>query len=178
MVKFYSISCCFLFSLLAFSQEENNTEKKTDDFHHRITIAMANVHIPVADNMEQQGAFYIVPTWVVNYDYWFRNKFAIGLHNDIALQQYEVSFEENVITRNHPIVITVVGLYKVSPHWTFLLGAGREFEKNENFNLLRLGTEYGIEIQNNFEINFNFIYDSKFNAYDAFMFGFGLSKKL
>lgn len=159
-------------------QEEKKAEPETEHFRHRLSIAMANVRMPAADHVDQQGAFYILPTWMINYDYWVSRKFALGLHSDFALQQYEVSFEENVITRKHPITVTAVGLYKATRHWTFLLGGGKEFEPSKSFNLIRLGTEYGFEIQNNWELNLNFIYDQRINAYDAFTFGFGASKKL
>ena len=176
--KLSLLGVCLYFTLPLFGQEEKKTDEEQEYFRHRISVAMANVRVPSADNVNQQSSFYILPTWAINYDYWFSRKFALGLHSDFALQKYEVSFEESVITRSHPVVVSAVGLFKATRHWTFLFGAGREFEASRDFNLIRFGTEYGIEIQNNWEINFNLVYDQKINAYDAIMFGFGASKKL
>lgn len=54
-----------------------------------------------------------------------------------------------------------------------LAGLGREFEKTESINI---GVEYGVELPNNWELNFNLIYENKFNVYNSWMFGIGFSK--
>ena len=69
----------------------------------------------------------------------------------------------------------VVG-FKAGTHFTYQFGLGGEFAKEENFFLTRTGVEYGLELPNEWEFIANFIYDIKWNAYDSFVMGIGVSK--
>ena len=162
----------FFSPLITFSQETDTSERH----HHRLSMMMASVHVPAANNVKNQSEFYIVPTWGINYDYWFTSRCAIGLHNDIELQEFEINVDEDVIERSYPVASCLVGLFKPSARWTLILGAGREFEQHKSFHVITAGTEYGIEIRNNWEVNFNFVYDHKIDAYDSWLFGIGFSK--
>lgn len=145
---------------------------------HRITIMMANSHIPSANRINGQSTVFIVPTWGLNYDYWLSEKWAIGLHNDIVLQHYKIekSHDKEVIERVNPVTLCTVALYRPLHNWTFLLGIGRELEKNESFTVLTAGSEYGVELPGDWELSFNIIYDNKLETYDTWMFGVGFSK--
>lgn len=93
--------CCFIISLPALAQtEEEDKERKP----HRLTLMMANSHIPSADNVNGDKRIFIVPSWGLNYDYWISEKWAFGLHNDRVLQQYKVEDEneDRVIERSFP----------------------------------------------------------------------------
>src|SRR3954465_8373965 len=80
-----------IFSTLAANAQESEKEKeKEDKYRHRITVMMANSHIPNMESIEGQNKFSIVPTWGLDYDFWFNKKWAIGLHNDLVLQQYKI----------------------------------------------------------------------------------------
>jgi len=160
------------------AQEGEPKEKET--FRHRITVMMANSHIPSANKIEGQSSMFIAPTWGINYDYWFTQKWAIGLHNDVIMQQFKIEKHQGkeVIERIAPVAICAVTLFRPSPQWTFLLGFGREFEKDESFNMLCTSVEYGIELPNDWELSLNLIYDTKIKTYDTWMFGVGVSKLL
>ena len=64
---------------------------------------MANVHIPNMDGVEGQNKFSVVPAWGFDYDFWFNKRWAVGLHNDLILQQYKIVKEENhtVVERSY-----------------------------------------------------------------------------
>lgn len=169
----------FLYCLVAFTtvaQDEESMERKP----HRLSVMMANSHIPRADDVNGGKTFFIVPTWGVNYDYWLSERWAVGLHNDIILQQYKIEDREDgrIIERSFPISVSATALFKATEHWIFLAGMGREFEKHESFNLINVGVEYGVELPNDWELNFNLIYEDKFKVYDSWMFGIGFSKFL
>jgi hypothetical protein len=167
----------FSFSANAQEEEENESESFA---RHRITLMMANSHIPAADNVNGDRFVFIVPTWGFNYDYWFSRRFGLGLHNDIVLQKYKIEdhADERIIERSFPVTVNAVGLFKATEKWIFAAGLGREFEKNESFNMFLLGTEYGIELPNDWELNFNLNYENKWEVYDSWIFGIGFSKKL
>jgi len=147
--------------------------------YHRISIMMANAHIPRLLEEENKKTTIVAPAWGLDYDYWFNKRWAIGLHNDIILSQFKIEKSENgsEIERSFPITSNLVGLYKPTEHFVLIAGLGREFEKNEQFNMIDLGVEYGFEIPKEWEISINLNYENKFNAYDTWLFGIGISKK-
>jgi hypothetical protein len=52
-----------------------------------------------------------------------------------------------------------------------------EWEKNENFIVLRFGTEYGLELnENGLELVFALNYDALIDAYDSINLGIGINK--
>jgi hypothetical protein len=57
-----------------------------------------------------------------------------------------------------------------------LAGPGIEFEKNENFGVIKTGVEYSIEIPKNWEIGFGIEYDWKLRGYSSWLAGIGISK--
>ncbi|URM38914.1 hypothetical protein [Flavobacterium anhuiense] len=69
-----------------------------------------------------------------------------------------------------------MGIYKPNEHWSFLLGFGGEFAKEEDFFLTRAGIEYGYELPKGWEIFGTASYDFKWNAYDSWGIGLGIAK--
>ena len=166
------------FSRITFCQEIID---EIEPYHkHRLTIMMANSHIPAANNINDQDAVFIVPTWGFDYDYWLSPKWAVGPHNDLVLQQYKIETKggEEVIERSFPVSVSAVGIFRPWEHWAFVSGMGREFEKNESFNLYMLGVEYGIELPHDWELSFNLVYENKLATYNSWLFGIGISKLL
>jgi hypothetical protein len=177
MKKYVMLVFVLALHFQALSQDVIEGEEELS-YRHRLSIMMAFSHVPSADNLDGQSSVFIVPTWAINYDYWFTSKFGLGLHNDLVMQQYKIETHEDnaIIERSFPIAVTAVALYKASKKWTFLFGVGREFEKHENFNLISAGVEYGIELPHAWEVNINAIYENKLNAYDSWLIGIGFSK--
>lgn len=69
-----------------------------------------------------------------------------------------------------------MGIYKLNEHWSFLLGMGGEFAREEDFLLTRAGAEYGYELPKGWEVFGTFSYDFKWNAYDSWGIGLGIAK--
>lgn len=175
---FLSISvCCFLHV----SAQEMKVAKKSEAAfhpHHRVTITMENAHIPTKVEIAGASKNLIVPAWGFDYDYWFKPKWAFGLHTNLIMQQYKIEREHDGIKvdRNYPLSIALVGIYKPAEHWNLIAGVGRELENNESFNLLDFGVEYGVELPKEWELSFNLKYEAKINAYDTWLFGIGIGK--
>jgi hypothetical protein len=53
-----------------------------------------------------------------------------------------------------------------------------QFERHENFFLVKVGTEYSFEITEDFEVALNVMYENKEEVYDAWTFGIAFNKKL
>ena len=168
------LSLLFLFTfstfVVAWAQELNYQPKI------RGAIMMANSHVP--KSFESDKNVVIIPTWGIDVDYFFRQRWSVAMQGDIKLQDFEVKVEDKELERNMPIALAGVIHYHALRHWSFYIGPGVELEKSENFFLVRLGTEYSFEISENFEIALNLIYENKDEVYDTWTFGIAFNKKL
>lgn len=156
-----------------------SNQHSTDAPFHKISLITAN-SIITNNVTENSDGIFVIPTFGLNYDYFFNNRWGIGFHNDVVLQQFKVERhdDERELIRQNPVAVCGVVSYKPHHRWTLLGGYGVELEKNENISLFRFGLEYGIELKNNWELGFNAEYDHKIKAYSSFMFGIGFSKIL
>ncbi len=167
------------FSNLLAQEERNIAYENHKKSFHSLTLIAASAFIPnsFSDNTND---VLIVPVYGLNYDYQFNRKWGGGVHTDILLQQFKIekhgSHEE--VIRENPVSIAVILFFKPHNHWEILGGYGVEMEKNENFQLIRIGLEYSIEIPKNWELGFTFVNDFKINGYYTMLLGIGFTKKL
>jgi len=174
------LSLSGLFSNKITAQE--NEEKEVFKPHHQIGISINHVHIfeGIDDNGNKE--VLVLPASGIDYTYHISQKWAIGLHTDFIIEKFKVekdleSGEEyETIERSYPIAPALMGIYKLNERWSFLLGMGGEFAKEENFLLTRAGVEYGYELPRGWEVFGTFSYDIKWNAYDSSGIGLGIAK--
>lgn len=169
--------------VLAAQNHEDSTDAAhgTDAEHgrsgHKITLVMAYSFI---DNSfsDQTSDILIVPTFGLNYDYFFNARWGLGLHTDILLQQYKVEKHggHEEILRENPVGLAGMVLFKPNHRWTLMAGYGVEVEKHENFQMIRTGVEYGIALPKHWELGFSLEFDYKIKTYSSLMFGVGFSK--
>ena len=180
------IGLCFVQTTFAqegeHSSEEEAHESHGDSehhFHHSITIALTHSFISqgVRDNDRD---WLIAPSWGLNYNYHFNERWTLGWHNDLIIEEFVVEDTRNEtedLERSFPFSTLLVGTVKTNSHWAFSLGGGVEWERNENFGMARIGVEYGIEVpKRRIEIVFAFNYDVLIDAYDSFNLGIGIAK--
>ena len=129
---------------------------------------------------ENSEGIFVIPTFGINYDYFFHKRWGIGVHSDIILQQFKIERHNSrqEIVRQNPIALCAIVSFKPHPRWTIMGGYGIELERNENINLYRFGLEYGIPLPDNWELGLGAEYDHKIGAYSSFMFGVCFSKIL
>jgi hypothetical protein len=161
----------------SFCQEEEPNEESEKILRHKISLTLGHTHIP-AGEMDGEKNFLTVPSWGLDYNFQINNKWAVGLHNDIITESFNViDFEGNrEFERERPFTMTLVGVYRPHERWSFLAGAGYEFAVEENLSLLRLGVERGWELEKGWEVFATIQYDLKFSVYDSWMIGVGFSK--
>lgn len=160
----------------AFCQEiEHEVPEKL--LRHRVSLMIGHTHIPSGES-EGEKKLFSVPSWGLDYNFQINRKWALGLHSDFITETFSViDFEGNQeFERERPLTMTLVGIYKPHERWSFLAGAGKEFAREENLSLLRLGIERGWEIENDWEVFATIQYDLKFGVYDSWMIGAGFSK--
>ena len=169
IAAFLLMSCSKGFS------QENQPEEKFKP-HHSIGILLGHAQIRQGAN-EENIKWLAMPSFALDYNYSFSEKWSLGLHNDVVMESFKVeSFDEEVIERDKPIASVITAGFKPGNHFTYQLGLGAEFSKEENLALARIGAEYGLEIKNNWEFIANLVYDLKWNAYDSFGLSVGISK--
>jgi hypothetical protein len=159
------------------AQHNEHTEHEELSHRHRVTLVMANSFLKNQVD-ESTKDILVVPTFGLNYDFFFHQKWGVGLHTDIVLQQFKVEKHDGheELIRENPVAICAVGLFKPLPSLTLIAGYGIEIEKHENIQLLRLGVEYGFHLPGNWELGFALEFDKKINTYNSWVFGAGFSK--
>lgn len=162
------------------AQETKRENEEINKLHHRISLIVSHSHIPAANGLNGEKNVFMTPTLGLNYELWFNKKWAVGIHNDFIMTSFNIE-EDNgkpSIKREFPILSAIVGVYKPGKHFSFFAGPGIEFEKNENFKVIKTGIEYGVELPQSFEVGFGFEFDAKINGYSSWLAGIGISKNL
>jgi len=178
----FSFLIIFGLALAAQNHEDDNLAGHQEDATHgssghKITLVMAYSIINNSFS-EQSNGILIVPTFGFNYDYFFGERWGLGLHTDILLQQYKVEKHggHEEILRENPVGLAGMVLFKPNHRMILMAGYGIEVEKHENFQMIRVGVEYGIPLPKHWELGFSLEFDYKIKTYSSLMFGIGFSK--
>ena len=79
----YLLLMCFCNQIIAQKEAEENLP------HHKFTIVMGNTHLPSGiENGNKKNL--IISSWGLDYDYWLGEKWGVGFHSDILLQNFRV----------------------------------------------------------------------------------------
>ncbi|SFS39941.1 hypothetical protein SAMN04487906_0315 [Zhouia amylolytica] len=176
MKNLYFILFCILFwGVQSYSQEEQIEESET---RHSISIVLSHANVLEGRDSDGGKEWLKLAAWGINYNYEVDEKWAIGLHTDIILEQFVAEGENGEeIERSRPVAPALMGAYKPGEHWSILFGAGGEFSKDENYFLNRASLEYGTPLASNWEFIAEFSYDFRWKAYDSFTLGVGVAWK-
>lgn len=168
-------------SLCAQDHEEviiHEHESESNDSFHSISLIIGHTHIPKGFDRADNNMALIVPSWGLNYVFHFNEKWAIGWLNDMEIATYMVQKSEgDEIVRERPIITSLVGIFKPNKHIGLLAGFGREFEKHQNFWVLRIGIEIEIEINESWAMLPALTYDVKEEIYDSWTVGLAVAKR-
>lgn len=178
-ILFLGILC--ITNINSFSQEREDTPESNNKSKHQIGLLLGHVHIPSAI-INGKKEWRIYPSTSFYYNYWLNNKWALGLHTDIIIEDFLVEKnlsaknQEQVIERERPLAPALMAVFKPKRHISFSLGFGSEFTKGENLFLLRAEISYAIEIIKEWEFEIALGNDLRFNAYNTINLGVGVSK--
>lgn len=163
----------------SFSQERKVKSEKFKPYH---SISGLLSHTIIQDGIRDGKIEWIdFPSFAIDYNFVFSPKWRVGLHNDIIFEDFIVETinsegDKIELERSEPMATVLVGGYKLGKHFIIEAGMGYEFSKEEDLFLTRIGTEYSLELPKEWELIANIVYDVKWNAYDSFSFGVGVSK--
>jgi hypothetical protein len=180
-------SICLVLALVAFTstlnaQEDHEEQNWTSEqeggehLHHVIGFSIGHTHI--STGFKDGGAAWLaLPSFGLSYTYYFNKKWAIGLHNELIVEDFVIQSEdETVIERGRPLAVAVTGIYKIHKHVGLMAGAGMEFSSHEDFALVKIGAEFPYEFAHGWEMFGTLSADFKIDAYNSFSFGFGVAR--
>lgn len=171
----------FFFCLMkTFAQEHHSNDFNP---HHSIGFILSHTQISQGIQANGEKKWLSLPSWGINYNYKFNQKWAVGLHNDIVVEDFVVeqhlkSSGGEVLERSYPIASAVIISYKPGTSLSYLFGVGGEFAHSENLLLVRIGIEYSYHLTGKWELNANITNDLKINAYNSWALGVGISRIL
>ncbi len=167
---------CFFGGLVS-AQEAG--EKEDPEFFKRSRVTVLLSHTVINTALLDEENLKVFPSYGFNYDYWFNEKFAIGLHNDLIGESFAIRRSDNgvALERDIPFTTLLVAIYKLDFGLAPLVGLGAELERNETLFVCHLGLEYGVEFAEVWEVGANLTYDFKLEAYNSLAYGFSLSRR-
>tara|TARA_R110002012_G_scaffold321809_1_gene551543 strand:+ start:46909 stop:47451 length:543 start_codon:yes stop_codon:yes gene_type:complete len=167
-----------IFANCLFIQAQEADEDKPKK--HAIQFLLGHTQIQESVHENGNKTWLSVPSFELNYNFELTEKWSIGLHTDIVVEDFSVenySDENTIIKRSKPIAPAIVTSYKFCNNFSALIGFGGEFSKEENFALVRLGIEYSYEFHEIWELVSNITNDLKIDAYNSFSIGIGVARK-
>lgn len=179
MKGFFTLVTTLFCMLFSFAQEHDLEENHTLKNSVRVSVGLGHSFIKKGIVNENYGVS--MSTFYLDGDYWFSNRFGAGLQTEIILEDFLVehhSDEEQTqeIERSNPIAVVPVLLYTPIRNVMLVGGYGVDFCEEETFSMIRTGVEYGVHVSKDWEVGASLIYDFKLDAYDAWVFGLGISK--
>ena len=181
-MKLYALALALLLMATScFAQDAGKKEAKSEGMKgtNRLTLVLGHSHLSEGIQENGKKGWKAVPSLGFDYDYWISDHWAVGLHNDIMIESFEVEDRDNTtIKRSTPISSVPSAIFKPGEHVSFIAGMGGEFAKEGNYALTRFGIEAGWEMKKNWEFGISLLYDVKWSGYDTWVFGFGISKLL
>lgn len=171
----------FSFHILNAQEEDRKTEEPAS--RHSLGLTIGHEHVFNGRDANGNKKTLVLPFWGVDYNFRISSKWIIGLHTDIVVESFEVeknlkSGTEEVVERSVPVAPAVMAMFTPGEHWKFGLGVGGEFAKEESYFLNRAAVEWGQEFGRGWEVFGSLQYDFRWNAYDTWTIGLGLSKSL
>ncbi|WKK64950.1 hypothetical protein [Lutimonas zeaxanthinifaciens] len=174
------------------SHKSSSNDHATHHVEHKKHAISASVNHTMIFNALKDGenpANITLPSFGLNYTYMINEKWRIGLHSDIIIEDFVVKESAATtlnddhdggdirgIERGTPIASCIVGIYKPLPYLGLLAGFGREFSSHEDFTVVRFGIEAPYHLPNNWELFGVVTYDINIDAYQSLTYGVGFGK--
>jgi len=183
-VKDFKFQLCLIFIFIVgniFGQSHLEAENHEQDFKHfRAAFNLAHAYIPNASISDKK--FAIIPVIGFDVQYWFNQKWAVGLKNDIEIANYVVEDAESdelTLGRETPIIISLP-VYFIP--WenngvVFFAGAGIELEQHQNFSVFRFGMGYDLHLGRHWDVAPEIVYDLKDGHINSFTIAFGVGRR-
>jgi len=182
MKKIFGISVIFTMILInthVLGQEGGRVSEEGVEGKHSLALVLMHSRIGQGRNEAGMKQFTTVPAFALDYNYWFAENFAIGLHTDFLNENFIVESESGgeLIERERPIAPVIMATYSAGEHFNFSLGFGGEFAEGDDYFVTRFAVEYGVEIRNGWAMLASISQDFRANVYNVTSVGLGVEKR-
>ncbi|OIQ19477.1 hypothetical protein [Lacinutrix sp. MedPE-SW] len=175
-MKQIRISLFLILIVFKINAQEHNNIIETHNEGNGFRIAGIIGHTLI-NNEGAKNVF--VPSWGLDFEYWFNHNWGIGLHNDIEIETFIIrNSNSEAVERVNPLVLTLDVLHQFGNGFVLTIGPGVELEKEESYWLLRFGIEYEKDISESFYLLPTLFLDKRFDGYNTWNFGLGVGLKL
>lgn len=148
----------------ASGQDHPEPNAKVNSGRHRLAPLLGFTYVFNASKAEDHAFLgsLLVPHIGLDYAYMVAPRWAVGLYSDVELASYLIVKEDNRELRRERAFVTAVGVtYEVFHHFGMTVGYGVEIERNENFQVLKIGAAYGMPFRDQWDVGFGLTYDYK-----------------
>jgi hypothetical protein len=156
--------------------QEEVKENEEGEGKFGVALVFGYTHIPQARTEEGVTESENLPTIGLDLNYYPAERWKLGLVIDLELNEYEVDFDGERLSRENALVTGLVAGYEIFPRFGLIVGPGVEFERNKSFFILRFGVEYAFLLGNLWEIFPAINYDFK-SEYDTYSLAVGIGKR-
>lgn len=173
LIKIILIVLVANISQSTYAQEAERGEFK----NHKLSLIIGHAYVPAGVNREGEKVWTVLPSWGIDYDFRFNEKWGLGVHTDLVVESFEYEGSKKIIfERTRPFSAVLVGSRKFGEHLTLLVGGGMEIAEEETLSLVRIGLDYGWELPNEWELGASLMSDFKIDAYNSWVIGLGVGK--
>jgi len=171
---FYHVICCFCVVIIA--QNNISAQEEGKEGKNFLGLSIGYSHVRDAATIggtEAEGLF--VPSIGFNYFRKASESAKFGIMTDIELSDYLI-FDSD-LERENVFIVVAVASFQFQDHLTLLGGFGREFDNNEQVQIIRMGAEFPFELKKGWEVIPEFLFDIKNGTYNVYTLGvsFGLN---
>jgi hypothetical protein len=153
------------------AQQENELNQK-----HMLGANFGFTFIPLGSKTgtsDARGVF--TKTVGIDYFYHFHPRWGAGFMGAYEIDHYVVTDDQ--VEVENAVILTLVGMYSATRHLDFFLGGGIVVEQNDNLAVLRLGTQYSIDVGKHWALVPKLHFDFKEN-YNTWSFAVSFARRL
>lgn len=111
----------------------------------------------------------------IDYFYHFHPRWGAGFMGAYEIDHYVVTDDQ--VEVENAVILTLVGMFSATRHLDFFLGGGIVVEQHDNLAVLRLGTQYSIDVGKHWALVPKLHFDFKEN-YNTWSFAVSFARKL
>ena len=153
------------------AQQENELNQK-----HMLGANFGFTFVPMgsrAGTSDARGVF--TKTVGIDYFYHFHPRWGAGFMGAYEIDHYVVTDDQ--VEVENAVILTLVGMFSATRHLDFFLGGGIVVEQHDNLAVLRLGTQYSIDVGKHWALVPKLHFDYKEN-YNTWSFAVSFARKL
>ena len=174
--QFLILTLFLLLATIGYSQHKHSSQIVSPVLHHEVEIFIGNSHVPEA-SIEGSSATLVLPNIGINYKYWFDDRFAVGLYNNLVTRTFVINSDTHQdLEQKHPVTTTIVGIFRPWKKFNFFAGPGIMIDEDEGLFVIRLGLDYAFSLSNDWYLSPRFIFDNIGGDIESYTLGVSFVK--